>query len=255
MKNTALMQSLKSVDKQFIHVVFLDFLYYLVLLFAGSFYIFRILPSFFHMLDVTELLQAGAYQSTEEFFAGVDTLSLEYNTFLIATIGLIIILIANYCLFKYLIWNKILKKHEKRKPLALHIAKFAGINTLIFIKIILVLVFSWYVFTIDFFNIIFFFILPLAAVYKLNLIHPLYAMHKDIKKVYKAFIKIGIKQCYKFIIPYVIMAVGLYILISFILPLFIFLPSAGYFVVYVLSFAAYFSWTKYYLLAVIKKCK
>jgi hypothetical protein len=250
-QNTALIQSFKKIKKDFIHIVFLDFIYYIILLFVGSFYIYKILPSFLHLLDVEDILQRS--QSTEQFTAAVDAFTSQYIEFKVWTVVIAILLIANYALFKYLIWNKILGLQEKRKTQIKNIITFAGLHVIIIIKVTLAIIFSYYFFTIDFFNIMFFLVIPLAILYKVNLVHPLFVKHKNITKTYRAFMDIGVKKCYVFIVPYFIMAVGLFLLIQYILPALLFLPTAAYVVVYVLSFAAYFSWTKYYMGEVIKK--
>jgi len=252
---SAFMNSLNSINKKFIHIIFLDFLYYTILLFTGSFYIYRILPKAMQIMDVAELIEAGkAFSSADELIMGMASFSAEWLSFKIWTAVIVVFLILNYVVFKYLIWNKIQDKHQKLKQAIKSMSYFALLNIIIIIIALLALVLSWYIFTLEFFNIMFFLVVPVLAIYSINLLHPLFVKSESIKISFAHFINIGIKKFYLFIIPYLIMIIGLYLVMR-ILPVFLFVPDALYFVLYVLVFSAYFSWCKYYIFAIIMRVK
>ncbi len=252
-QKSALFRSFQAINRQFIHVLFLDFLYYIVLLFVGFFYVYKILPSFLHMLDVVELLKAGqAFSSVEELISGIGAIQTQWTSFQIWSGIIFLVLFLNYCIFKYLIWKKIQKKHMGIKQDAKNVGAFAILTVSVLLGAILALLMSWYTFVLQYFNLMFFFIVPFAAIYSINLLHPLYIQQQSLKKTYAQFWNIGIKKCYTFLIPYFLILLGLVLVVK-ILPVFLFLPNTLYFLVYVLAFAVYFSWIKLYFYALLQK--
>ncbi len=246
---------IKHFQQEYFHLLFLDSVYYLIMLFTGSFYIYRILPQFLHILDVADLLRAGKYATTDSLMTSIDAMTIQLANFKIWSVVILLILFANYSIFKYLIWNRIFKIQEKPKTLCKNIGIFAVLNMIIAMKIVLALILSYYFFTPEFFNIVFFMIVPLAAIYTINLLHPLFVKEKNILKAYRLFFVYGIQQFYRFIVPYTIMIICFIIVMQYVLPFFLFLPDFAYVLLYVAGFAAYFNLTKYYILAVVQKCK
>lgn len=255
-QNSAFVQSWKALDKRFIHVVFLDFLYYSILLFAGSFWVYKVLPTFLQLTKAAELLKGAGVEffSVESFTGEIESLGMQWNEVLLYTTLIVILLFADYCLFKYLIWLKIQEKQQKGKQLLKSLGNFALLNSAVLLFSVIILFLSYNIFVLETFNIFFYFIVPFTAVYTLNLLHPLFVMTQSLKQAVQEYVKIGIQHVHLFIIPYVIMLVGLYLVFKMV-PLMLFLPVAAYFVWYVLAFAAYFTLTKYYLYEVVKKIK
>jgi hypothetical protein len=205
------------------------------------------------MLDVVELLKQGqAFSSVEKLISGIGAIQTQWISFQLWTIVFFLLLLLNYCIFKYWIWKKIQKKQAKLKQDAKSISAFAVLTASVLVGAILALLLSWYTFVLKFFNLMFFFVVPFATIYTINLLHPLYVQQQSLKKTYAEFWNIGIKKCYLFLIPYLLMLLGLVLVVK-ILPLFLFLPDTLYFLVYVLAFAAYFSWAKYYIFALLQK--
>ncbi len=253
LQNTAFVQSWKTLDRQFIHVLFLDFIYYLILLFVGSFYAYKILPAFFDLLDTAKLIQkAQTFTSQEQLIATVQTMGDQLTEFKIYSVVIALVLFLNYVVFKYLVWKKIQKKQQSLKELFLSLGNFAVLNICAFAFFILLLVASWYLFVLETFNIIFFFVMPLIVFYTMALLHPLFVMTQSVQKTVSAFVEIGIKKVHCFIFPCIIMILGAFVVME-IVPFLLFLPVAVYFLWYVLCFAAYFCWTKYYVYACIIK--
>ncbi len=250
--NTAFISSFRAIKKSFIHVIFLDFLYYTIFLFVGSFYVLRILPWLFDAIEGAKILKETVFATTAEFLAEGTAIQLQWSSFKIYTISIFIILLFNYVFFKYMIWQKILEKKELLRTMVKHMAFFALLNSFISLFAIIILVLCYYIFVLEIFNLFFFFIVPLSIVYIICIIHPLFMQSKSIENAAKDFLTVGILNCYRWIIPFMVMTVGVYLVMQ-IVPILLFLPDAVYFVWYVLCFAGYFSWSKYYLREVIKK--
>lgn len=250
--NTALVNSFRAIKKSFIHVIFLDFLYYTIFLFVGSFYVLRILPWLFDAIEGAKILKETAFASTAEFLAEGTAIQLQWSSFKIYTISIFIILLVNYVFFKYLIWQKILEKKEPFKKEAKNLGMFALLNAGIALTAILILVACYYLFVLEVFNIFFFFVVPLLTLYTVTLAHPLFVESLSFQKTAVQFFVIGAKNCYRWIIPFIIMLLGVYLVMQ-IVPILLFLPDALYFVWYVLCFAAYFSWSKLYIKEIIRK--
>lgn len=258
---TAFLMSFKSLNKQFIHVVIFDFIYYTIFSFVSLFWVYRILPTFLQIIKAADFLDGSEFVSLDEFVGSIETVSLQLTEVKIYTIVCILILFLNYSFFKYLIWQKIQNKNKLTdkvnkvlKNIAKNLALFALLNIIIFIFFIAVLVISYYIFSLETFNILFFFVVPVILIYTINLLHPLFVVSGSLKQMLIDFFTIGIKNIHKFIIPYTIMMIGVVVVMQ-IVPFLLFLPQTVYFVWYVLAFASYLSWTKYYLYALILKIK
>lgn len=254
--NSAFVQSFRSLDKKFVHILFLDYLYYVILLFVGSFYWYRVLPLFLSVLESADLLQnIQTFSSTEEFVTSIQAIGMQWSAFKWYSLGVGVILFFNYVFFKYLVWAKIQKKYEKHeqwKRVAKKIWLFALVNLVVVLSLVLFLVASWYLFVLETFNIMFFFVVPLLFIFIMNVIHPLFVQTGTFQETFVAFFRVGIQKWYVWIIPHLFMLLGLYVVME-IVPLLLFLPDAAYFVWYVLCFAAYLCWAKYYIYAVLEK--
>jgi hypothetical protein len=248
----AFMESWRAIDRSIIHIILLDFIYYTIFLFVGSFYVLRVLPWFFDAIEGAKILKQTAFATTAEFLAEGTAIQLQWSSFKLYTVAVFIIVLFNYVFFKYLIWQRILEKKEPLKAIIKNLAIFAVLNTFVAFVAIIILVLCYYMFVLEIFNLFFFFIVPLAALYTLCIIHPLFVQSKDIQKTAQEFFVVGIKNIYRWIIPFMFMALGIYLVMQTV-PILLFLPDAVYFVWYVLCFAAYFSWSKYYIYEVIKK--
>ncbi len=251
--HSAFINSFRSLNKKFIHIIFLDFLYYTIFLFLGSFYVLRVLPWLFDAIEGAKILKQTVFTTTAEFIASGTAIQLQWSSFKIYTIIIFLILLLNYVFFKYLIWQKILERKESLKIMAKHIALFAFLNAFLAFFAIIILVICYYIFVLEIFNIFFFFIVPALTLYTLCIIHPLFMQSKNIQKTAVQFFDVGIKHFYCWLVPCIIIIFGAYLVME-IVPILLFLPDAVYFVWYVLCFAVYFSWSKYYILEVIKKC-
>jgi hypothetical protein len=237
--------------KGFIHVVMLDFIYYTILLFLSSFYVYRILPSFLSIIDAVDLLKSGAlFSSTQELLTQTDVMSANWLSFKIYTIIIAVVLFFNYCIFKYLVWKRISQKQQVLKDLLKSIGLFSLLNFILIFVYSLLILFSYFIFVSETFNIFLFFVLPIIIIYTQNLIHPLFMQTQSFKDTAKQYFAVGIKKLYRFIIPYTLMITA-FLLVMYIVPLLLFLPSALYTLWYVLVFVIYFSWTKYYFHALI----
>ncbi len=253
LSKTAFVQSFTSLDKQFVHVLFLDYLYYIILLLVGSFYWYRILPLFGSVLDSAKLLQsAQTFSSTQDFLSTVQGIGTQWNTFKWYSLGIFLILFVNYVIFKYLVWMKIQKKQESFVSSSKHIGAFALLNISVILFYVLILVASWYLFVLETFNILFFFVVPLLLVFTMNILHPLFVQQEKFQKTLYSFWNVGIKKCYHWIIPHILLGIGAYFMMWFV-SLFTFFPDVLYFFWYVLCFSAYFCWAKYYIYALLKK--
>ncbi len=231
-------------------MVILDFVYYIIFLFVGSFYVYRVLPQFLNILNASDLLTTAGYTSAEQFMKIVDTMSTDWTSFKIYTVIIALLLFFNYCIFKYLIWKKVQQREQTIKQLVKSIALFAVLNISILLFFTALTFFCYYIFVLESFNIFLFFVLPVLMIYAVNLLHPLFVQTQSFKQTLKAFFEKGIKKIYVFIIPYLLMTIGL-IAVMYIVPLLLFLPAAVYTVWYVLVFVMYFTWTKYYIFACI----
>ena len=250
--NTALLSSFRAIKKSFMHVIFLDFLYYVIFLFVGSFYVLRVLPWLFDAIEGAKILKETAFASTAEFLAKGTAIHLQWSSFKIYTISIFIILLLNYVFFKYFIWKKILEKKAPFKKELKDLGMFTLLNAGIVLAVVLILVGAYYLFVLDVFNIFFFFIVPLTALYTITLTHPLFVESLSFQKTAQQFFVVGIKNIYRWIIPFIIMTAGAYLVMQ-VVPILLFVPDAVYFVWYILCFAAYFSWCKLYVHEVIKK--
>lgn len=253
-RSFAFVESWKALDRSIIHIIFLDFIYYSILLFVGSFYVYKVLPQFLQLLDAASLLREEIFASTDAFVTQAGTMLDQWTEFKIYTVVIALILFTNYTIFKYLIWLKIQKKHHPHKQLLKQLGQFALLNFTIIASIILFLVISYYLFVLETFNVMFFFVAPLLFIYLMNLTHPLFIMSEKYTVTWKLFWEMGIKQFYKFIIPHFVMLAGTVAMMWFV-TLLLFLPSALYFIWYVLCFVAYFTWTKYYIWKIIQKAE
>lgn len=269
--DSTFLASWKALDKRCIHVIFLDFLYYTILLFAGSFWVYKVLPTFLQLTKAAELLKGvgGEFFSVESFTEEIESLGMQWNEVLLYTTLIALLLFANYCLFKYLIWLKIQGKHQKGKQLLKSLCYFALLNGAVLLLDVAVLFVSYNIFVLETFNVLFYFVIPLIAIYSLNLLHLLFAMTQSLKQTVQEYGRIGIRHVHLFIIPYLIMLLGVFIMIFFQkLPLTVIeygqmtgvydqsvSLQALYFTWYCLLIAAYFTWTKYYLWELIKKIK
>ena len=246
---TAFINSFRA--KGFIHVVMLDFIYYAILLFLGSFYVYRILPSFLSIIDAVDILKNSAlFSSSREFLVQADAMSANWLSFKVYTIIIAVVLFLNYCIFKYLLWKKIHQKQQVMKELIKSIGKFALLNIILFIVYSLLVLFSYFIFVSETFNIFLFFVMPIIIIYTQNLVHPLFVQTQSLTETAKQYFAVGIKKIYRFVMPYILMLAAL-LLVMYIVPLLLFLPPALYTLWYVLVFVIYFSWTKYYLHAII----
>lgn len=250
--NTAFISSFRAIKKSFIHIVFLDFLYYTIFLFIGSFYVFRVLPWLFDAIEGAKILKETAFATTAEFLAEGTAIQLQWSSFKLYTIGVFIILLLNYVFFKYIIWQKILEKKTAFKKEVKHLGMFALLNGAIALSAVLILVACYYLFVLEIFNIFFFFVVPLTTLYVVTITHPLFVESVSFQKTAQQFFVVGIKNVYRWIISFIIMTAGVYLVMR-IVPILLFVPDALYFVWYVLCFAVYFSWSKYYIHEVIKK--
>ncbi|MEK6867767.1 MAG: hypothetical protein AABX98_03000, partial [Nanoarchaeota archaeon] len=158
----------------------------------------------------------------------------------------------NYVFFKYFIWQKILEKKVPFKKEIKNLGLFALLNTVIALLAVLILVACYYLFVLEVFNIFFFFVVPLLTLYTITLTHPLFVESLSFQKTAQRFFVVGIKNIYRWIIPFIIITAGAYLVMQ-IVPILLFVPDAIYFVWYVLCFAAYFSWSKLYVKEVIGK--
>lgn len=250
---TAFVSSWKSLDKQFVHVLFFDYVYYLILLLVGSFYWYRILPLFGAVLDSAKLLQsAQTFSSTQEFLTTVQGIGTQWNAFKWYSLAVFLVLFVNYIIFKYLIWKKIQKKQESFASFWKHLSLFALLNLVVVLFYALVLIASWYLFVLETFNILFFFVVPLLLLFSMNVLHPTFMLQQSFTATLSLFWNFGIKKIHCWIIPHLIMGFGAYFMMWFV-SLFGFIPNVIYFFLYVLCFALYFCWAKYYIYAVLKK--
>ncbi|MBI5072384.1 hypothetical protein HZA99_01050 [Candidatus Woesearchaeota archaeon] len=250
---TAFVNSWKSLGKQFVHVLFLDYLYYIILLLVGSFYWYRILPLFGAVLDSAKLLQSSqTFSSTQEFLTTVQGIGTQWSAFKWYSLGVFLVLFVNYLIFKYLVWMKIQRKQESFASFWKHLGFFALLNLIVILFYILVLAASWYMFVLETFNILFFFVVPLLLLFTMNVLHPAFMLQQNFVSSFSLFWNYGIKKFYLWIIPHLFMLAGAYFIMWFV-SLFTFIPNIFYFFFYVLFFAAYFCWAKYYIYAVLKK--
>lgn len=251
--NTAFISSFKSLDKNFMHVLFLDYLYYLILFLVGSFYWYKILPLFGSVLDSAKLLQsAQTFSSSQDFLTTVQGIGTEWSAFKWYSAVVFVVLFVNYVLFKYLVWMKIQKKQESFASFCKHISLFALINLSVILFYILVLIASWYLFVLETFNILFFFVVPVLLLFTLNILHPLFILKHQFVSTFSSFWNFGVKRFYVWILPHLLMAFLVYFVMWFV-SVFDFFPDVLYFFWYVFCFAAYFCWAKYYIYEVFKK--
>ena len=92
-----------------------------------------------------------------------------------------------------------------------------------------------------------------ATLYSINLLHPLLAIHKSLRKTVKCFFSVGIARLYKLLISYILMIAILIILLNLMLLLQFFLPDYVYYIIYLILFVIFTTWCKLYLYTVIQK--
>ena len=253
LSNTAFFHSWKSLDKKFVHVLFFDYLYSIFFLIIGSFFWYRVLPLFGSVLDSAKGLQsAQAFSSTQAFLSTVQGIGTQWSMFKWYSLGVFALIFVDYVLFKYLVWRTLQKKQESLSQFFTHLGFFAVVNLLVVLFYVLILVASWYLFVLETFNIMFFFVVPLLFLFTMNIMHPIFVQKPQLSLCFSCFWNIGIKNIHKWIIPHLLLLSGAYLIMLFV-ALFTFLPDALYFFWYVLCFAAYFCWAKYYIFAVLQK--
>ncbi len=253
LSNTAFIHSWKSLDKQFVHVLLFDHVYSLFLLIIGSFFWYRVLPWFGSVLDSAKGLQsAQAFSSTQDFLSTVQGIGTQWSMFKWYSLGAFALIFVDYVLFKYLVWRTLQKKQESFSQFSKHLGLFAVVNLAVVLFYVLVLVASWYMFVLETFNIMFFFVVPLLLLFTMNLVHPIFVQKPQLSVCFSSFWNIGLKNFHRWIIPHLLLLLGALLIMEFV-QLFLFLPDVVYFFWYVLCFAAYFCWAKYYIFAVLEK--
>jgi hypothetical protein len=250
LRETAFIKSFRA--KSFVPAFILDFVYYLILLCAGSFYVYRILPEFLNTLDAVEILQNNSFASAAEFIAEIETTTQTWTSFKIYTVIFAVLLFANYCIFKYLVCKKIQVREQQLNEIVKSIGIFAVLNIIALLFYVSLTITAYYILVLEYFNIFLFVVLPIIIIYTQNLIHPLFVESRSLRETIKAYYIIGVKNVHVFIIPYCIMTAGL-IFVMYLVSLLVFLPAAVYTAVYVMAFTAYLLWCKYYIFTVKQK--
>jgi hypothetical protein len=241
-KNSAFINSFKQ-GKDFVFYVFLDIIYYVLLLGIIVFIGRVVYPKLVFLRGVKELINNMQSASFYEVQATFTYIRETYYGFFIYAAIVIIALFLLYTFLKSYFWYKVRNENYTLKALL----KFSLLNLIILCLFILIGYMIIKVINQQNQITALLLILYPAVVYSINLLHPLLAMHKSLRKTAKCFLSIGVARFYKFIIPYILMIIILIILLRFMLLLQLFLPDYIYYVIYLILFALFTTWCKLYL--------
>ncbi|MBI5392521.1 hypothetical protein HZA96_01505 [Candidatus Woesearchaeota archaeon] len=246
--DSAFIQSFKQ-RKDFIFYVFLDIIYYVLLLGIIAFVGRVVYPKLVYLRGVKEMLNGMQKSSFYELQATFTYIRETYYGFFIYAAIVIICLFLLYTFLKSYFWYKVRGESYTLKTLL----KFSFLN--IVMLCLFVLVGYIIIKVINQQNQVTTLLLILypAALYSINLLHLLLAIHKSLRKTAKAFFSLGIVKFYKFIIPYLFMIAILIILLYFMILLQFFLPDYVYYIIYLILFVVFTTWCKLYLLKIIER--
>ncbi len=252
MKNSCFVESFKF-EKKHLFVVLFDYIYYILFIFFSTLYIYRILPKLDIMQEATPLLQEISLSPTTisaEALSQISSIESAMFQFKFYSIVISVLLIISYCFFKYLIWRFLLNKKLDLKSFG----KFIILNILIFITLLITILLTYTITKIEIFPILLILIF-LLLIYFICLLHPIFNITDNLIRSIKITFSKGITRCYHFIIPYITFFIVLVLMFFYIIPMLVFLPDMLHLFVVLLVIVLYLTWTKLYILAVLKKLK
>ncbi len=249
LKNTLIYKSFQSISHRFIHLSFLDFLYYLTFALAGSFYVYRVLPKLSILQSAQPLLEQVDSWREEGVFQELTDIERSVAEFKIYTALVLGIIFLSYIIIKWLISTLMQdKKLEK-----VQFVKFTILNLIFISGFITLTAVVYSLFQEAIFAILFVFLLVPLSIYLVNNLHPIFVKDKTIFNSYiKAFSTF--KKIHYFILPYLIIFT-IFILIYIVLSFLNFIPDTLFLLIFLLIFACYITWAKVYLLSILKKIK
>ena len=252
LKNTAFFKSFKRLDGPFLFSVVLDFIYYVLFLLGGSFFLFRVYPRIFQLRDaLNEVDNVAALESMGSLL----------TDFQMYTLLVFVFLILNYVFFKWLIWKVLLKEKvlgvkgsvwSRVKPALLQLSTFFVVVLLLGALLVLVSVVSYFLFKEKAFGYLFFLVyLPFFS-YLILFTHLLAVHTRSIKKTGELFVRLVIGKLHRLAFPFILMMFLGFVWIGFIQKL-LFLPANAYVVLYTVLISAFFTWCKVYALELVEK--
>jgi hypothetical protein len=249
LKNTLLYKSFQSLGHRFIHLTFLDFLYYLTFALVGSFYFYRVLPKLSILQSAQPLLEQVDSWREEGVFQELTDIERSVAEFKIYTALVLGIIFLSYIIIKWVISTLM----QDKKLQKVQFVKFTILNLIFASGFITLTAILYSLFQEAMFAILFVFIMVPLTIYLVNNLHPIFVNNKNIFQSYiKAFSTF--KKIHYFIIPYIvifIIFIAIYILLSFLN----FIPDTLFLLIFLLIFACYITWAKVYLLSILKKIK
>ena len=249
LKNTLIYKSFQNLSQRFIHLSFLDFLYYLTFALAGSFYFYRVLPKLSILQSAQPLLEQVDSWREEGVFQELTDIERSVAEFKIYTVLVIAIIFISYIIIKWLISTLM----QDKKLQKMQFVKFTILNLIFASGFITLTAVLYSLFQEAMFAILFVFILVPLTIYLVNNLHPIFVKDKTIFTSYiKAFSTL--KKIHYFILPYLIIFtifIAIYILLSFLN----FIPDTLFLLIFLLIFACYITWAKVYLLSILKRIK
>lgn len=259
-QQTAFVKAISNLNGSYFFAVVLDFIYYLLFLLVGSFFMFRVYPK------VMQIQQAITAVQSQEGLAALSTLFGEFKAY---SLLVVVFIILNYIILKWLIWKvllneKIFSEGEERtvqtektlqrkiKILFKDLTRFAGVTLLVLIFVAIFLLLGFLIAKQETFGyLVTLFYLPLL-IYLLLFAHPLAVQKKSFKEACKATFKVTIANVHRLFFPYLLMVI-LFFIWLYVLQLFLFLPIQMYLVLYLVGLSLFFNACKVYAKELIEK--
>ncbi len=235
--------------KKYLYSAIFDLLYYSILVFLVSFYLYRVLPKLQIMQQAAPLIQEVATATiSPEIMQQISDIESAMFQFKFYSVIIIIALFLNYCFFKYLVWRFLLNK----KLAAKSFGKFCVLNIIISLIFIATIFITYFVSKTNIFPVILIFIILPLTIHFINIFHPVFNIKENLVKTFKTSLEKSVLKFFHFIIPYIIMLAILFIIMQ-IMAIPTFLPDKVYTLLYGFIIVLYITWTKVYILEILKK--
>ncbi len=245
LKKTAFVQSFVY-EKKHGYVMLFDYVYYLLMIFLGSFYMYRVLPRLYEVqMQAPQIQQLSLTTVNPELMAQISQLESTFFAFKLYTILVTLGLVLSYCFFKYLVWSFILN----RKLTPKQFGKFILLNA-ITTALVLLIATLLYTFIKDEIIPVFMFMTFLWWIYLIVASHPLFVASESLKT--------ALRETHRFrtvrtlVLPLTAMTI-MGLLIFNLLPLLLFLPDIIHLFVILFIIVMYTTWAKNYIFIALEQ--
>ncbi|MFH1440346.1 MAG: hypothetical protein ABIG89_07280 [Candidatus Woesearchaeota archaeon] len=258
-KNTSFVQSFDCDTEKFksyLFTVMYDLIYYLVFGIILISFVRFVLPKAAFLFKAKNFVEGMQHLPFETVGVMAQEIKSSIYVFCFFAFVVLLLLLANFSLFKGLIWAKIFGKgYDYKTFLKLLLVNFA-------IALFFVIMFFFTAIYVKDENQTIFallFMLPLTVhlSHTGNAVFVLMGKDKlkssyNLGSSFSRFLRVAFAKIYLFIIPYIILLFILFIIINLVI-LIKFLPPKVYYFIYLLVFVCYANWGKHYLGLVVKK--